>query len=175
MEHPPSLLEQAAVGDLVREGVLEGVARLGEELRLVEELGRLQVCQAVLHGAPRGASAMACSNGEGHLRADDGGRLQEALLLWWQPVDACRQHRLHRGRHLKARQRLRQAIGAALAHQHPGLHQRAHALLQEEGVALGARNQERRERPQAGIVPEQGLQERRRRWPGGKGSSRSCV
>ena len=37
-----ALLEQAAVGDLVGEGVLEGVLEIGEEARLVEELGRLQ-------------------------------------------------------------------------------------------------------------------------------------
>src|SRR5262249_10749115 len=38
MEHPPSLLEQTAVGDLVGEGVLKGVLTLGEEPCLVEEL-----------------------------------------------------------------------------------------------------------------------------------------
>ena len=54
---------------------------------------------------------------------------------------------------------MRQARGAALADQHPGLHQGAHALLQEEGVALGARNQEPLEGRQAGIVAKQGLQE----------------
>ena len=57
------------------------------------------------------------------------------------------------------RQGLRQAIGARLADQHPGLHQRAHALLQEEGIALGARDQEPLERCQAGVVPQQGLEE----------------
>ena len=54
---------------------------------------------------------------------------------------------------------LRQAIGPRLAHQHPGLHQGAHALLQKEGIALGARDQELLERRQAGVVPQQGLQE----------------
>ena len=60
--------------------------------------------------------------------------------------------------HLNGRQGLRQAIGPRLAHQHAGLHQRAHALLQEEGIAFGARDQELRERCQAGIVPKQGLE-----------------
>ena len=54
---------------------------------------------------------------------------------------------------------LRQAIGPGLPDQHPRLHQGAHALLQEEGIALGARDQERRERRQAGVVPQQGLEE----------------
>ncbi len=69
---------------------------------------------------------------------------------------------------------LRQAIGPRLADQHPGLHQGAHALLQEEGIALGARDQELRERRQAGVVPEQGLQ-KSSALAGGSGSSRSCV
>jgi hypothetical protein len=80
--------------------------------------------------------------GEGHLGANHGRRLQEPLFLRRQPVDACRQHRLHRGWYLNGRQRLRQAVGPRSAHQHPGLHQGAHALLQKEGIALGARNQE---------------------------------
>ena len=54
---------------------------------------------------------------------------------------------------------LRQAIGATVAPQHPGLHQRPHALLQEEGIAVGARNQELVERGQAGVVAQQGLQQ----------------
>ena len=54
---------------------------------------------------------------------------------------------------------LRQAIGPRLADQHPGLHQGAHALLQKEGIALGARDQELLERCQAGVVPQQGLQQ----------------
>ena len=48
MQHPPSLLEQTAVGHLVGQGVLEGEFALGEQPRLVEELGRLQVGQATL-------------------------------------------------------------------------------------------------------------------------------
>ena len=35
MERPPSLLEEAAVGHLVGEGVLEGVFGLGEKARFV--------------------------------------------------------------------------------------------------------------------------------------------
>jgi hypothetical protein len=43
VEYPPPLQQEAAVGDLMGEGVLEGVLVLGKEARLVEELGRLQV------------------------------------------------------------------------------------------------------------------------------------
>jgi hypothetical protein len=43
VDHPPPLLEQTAVGHLVREGVFEGVLVVGKEPCLVQELGRLQV------------------------------------------------------------------------------------------------------------------------------------
>jgi hypothetical protein len=49
---------------------------------------------------------------------------------------------------------------ARLAYQHPGLHQGAHALLQEEGVAFGARNQELLERHQARVLSQQGIEDR---------------
>src|SRR5262249_46899095 len=51
---------------------------------------------------------------------------------------------------------------------HPGLGQGGHPLSQEEGVALGACNQQLFERFQAGGGPQEGLQElvgpRRRQW-----------
>src|SRR5262249_8348061 len=42
MQRPPPLLEEAAVGHLVRQGVLEGVFQLGEEARLVQKLRSLE-------------------------------------------------------------------------------------------------------------------------------------
>ena len=158
VEHPPPLLQEAAVGHLVGQGMLEGVLALGKEARLVQELGRLQVRQATVERC-LGQLGNGLEQGQGHLRANHGSRLEEAFRLGRQPVDAGRQHRLHRGRHLNGRQRLRQAIGSRLADQHPGLHQGAHALLQKEGIALGARDQELLERRQAGVIPQQGLQE----------------
>jgi len=50
-------------------------------------------------------------------------------------------------------------VGPTLALQYPGLHQCAHALLQEEGIALSTRNEQVCERLQAGVVPEQDVQE----------------
>ncbi len=41
MQRPPPLLQEAAVGHLMGEGVLEGVLVLRKEARLVQELGRL--------------------------------------------------------------------------------------------------------------------------------------
>ena len=43
VERAAPLLQQAAVGDLVRERVLEGVLEIREQPRLVEELGRLEL------------------------------------------------------------------------------------------------------------------------------------
>src|SRR5207244_9290194 len=48
VEHAPSLLEQAVVGYLMGEGVLEGVSMVGEEPRLVQELGGLEVRQSAV-------------------------------------------------------------------------------------------------------------------------------
>ena len=61
---PTPLLEEAPVGDLVRERVLEGVFEVREEARLVEELGGLEVGRA--HGALfLGLSAMADRSANG--------------------------------------------------------------------------------------------------------------
>src|SRR5215510_14811155 len=48
VQPPPPLLEQTAVSDLVREGVLEGVGAFWKEAHLIQELGRLETRQAVV-------------------------------------------------------------------------------------------------------------------------------
>ena len=53
MQHPPSFLEQTAVGYFVGEGVLEGVFVVRKESRLVEKFGRLQVREATMQRLPR--------------------------------------------------------------------------------------------------------------------------
>jgi hypothetical protein len=45
MELATAILEDAAIGDFVGEGVLKGVLEVGEEARLVEEFGGLKVGQ----------------------------------------------------------------------------------------------------------------------------------
>ena len=80
VQPPPPLQQEAAVGHLVRQGMLEGVFRLGEQPRLIQKLRRLQVCQAAvqrLFGHIRNGP----QQGEGHLGANHGGDLQQALLL----------------------------------------------------------------------------------------------
>jgi hypothetical protein len=141
MQHPPPLLEQAAVGHLMRQGMLERVRALREEARLVEKLGGLQVGKTALE-CILGRLGNRLQQRQGHLGANHGSRLQEAFVLWRQSVDARRQDRLHCGGDLQGRQRLHQTVRPGFAYQHPGLHQRAYALLQEERVALGARNEQ---------------------------------
>src|SRR5262245_31555325 len=89
--------------------------------------------------------------GQGDLVANHGSRLQEALLLRWQPVDTCCQDGLDCGWHLDSRQGVPQTVSPTLALQYPGLHQRTHALFQEEGIAPSTCNEQVRERLQASV------------------------
>jgi hypothetical protein len=156
---PPSpLLEQTVVGHLVRQGVLEGEFALGEQPGLVEELCRLQVGQATIQGRLRQLGD-GLQQGQGDLVANHRGGLEYMFLLRWQPVDASRQNRLHRGGHLQAGEGLRQPIGPWCADKHPRLDQGAHALLQKERITPCACDQEWLERRQAGVVPQQRLEE----------------
>ena len=82
VQHAPPLQQQAAVGHLVREGMLEGVLALGKEPRLVEKLGRLEVCQAAMQRV-LGQLGKSLEQGEGHLSANDRSGLEQALFLCW--------------------------------------------------------------------------------------------
>ena len=48
MQGPAPFLQQTAIGDFLGEGMLEGIDRLWEELRLIEEFRRLEVGQVPL-------------------------------------------------------------------------------------------------------------------------------
>ena len=52
MQRPPPLLQEAPVGHLVGEGMFKGIDMVGKELRLIEELCRLQVGEASLQSVP---------------------------------------------------------------------------------------------------------------------------
>jgi len=54
--------------------------------------------------------------GEGHVRAHHGGRLEQAFVLLWSPGDPRRQDGLDRGRHRHALEGLHQPIGPQGAH-----------------------------------------------------------
>src|SRR5712691_1650887 len=75
MEGAPPLLKQAAVRHLVGQRMLERVFEVGEELRLVEELRRLQAGEAaakLILGRVRDRLELR----ERHILADDGSRLE---------------------------------------------------------------------------------------------------
>ena len=72
--------------------------------------------------------------GERHVLADDGGDLQEALVLRGEPVDASRQHHLDGSRDLDGLDRPGQAIIAGQTLQRLRFHQRPNRLFQVEWV-----------------------------------------
>ncbi len=120
---PPALVEEASVGHLVRERVLERVFEVGEEARLVEELGRLEM------GEPSAQLLLTLvrdrhQQGEGHILADDRGRLEQAFVFWRESVDPGGEDGLDRGRNLDLGEGLRQPVRAARAHERLGFHQR---------------------------------------------------
>src|SRR5262245_41754454 len=86
-----------------------GEVALGKQPGFVEKLSGLEVRQPAVQSL-FGQLGNGLQQGKGHLRANNSGGLEEELLLGWQPVDACCQYRLHRGRHLNGGQGLCQAV-----------------------------------------------------------------
>ena len=82
------LAQEAAVGHVVGERVLEGVLDLGVEPRLVQQLGRLQPRKALAQGALLGARDGA-QQWQRHLVADDGRGLQQSLVVGREAITAC--------------------------------------------------------------------------------------
>jgi len=80
-------------------------------------------------------------------RANDGGGLEQELLVVREPVDPGGEHGLDGRRHLEVLEPPRQAVGAVLADEHLGLGERAHDLLEEVRVAPAPLDQELSERP----------------------------
>jgi hypothetical protein len=84
---PSPVLEQTPVGHVVGQGVLEGVLEVRKEPRLIEELGGLKsgetAAERLLRFLDDGVEER-----EGHVLAEDGRRLQEALVLRRETVDA---------------------------------------------------------------------------------------
>ena len=81
VEGTPSLLRKTPIGDLVREGVLERVFELRKEARFVEELGGLQAGEATVE-RHLGPFSDGLEESEGNIFTNDGGRLEQTLLLW---------------------------------------------------------------------------------------------
>src|ERR1700752_5160432 len=99
MQLPTTLMQQATVGDVVGERMLEGVLEIRIEPRLVEELGGLETIESrtqrvVGHFGDR------LEQRERHVLAAHRRDLKEVLVLRRETVDASRQHRLDGGRDL---------------------------------------------------------------------------
>ena len=94
---------------------------------------------------------------ERHVLSDDGGDLQEPLVVRSQPVDARREHGLDGGRDLDRLDWLEQPIPSALSLERSGLHEPPDRLLEEERVS--AAHQELLERREPGVLAEEGIQE----------------
>ena len=86
MKDAPSFLEQAAVGHLMRQRVLEGVLDVGKEPYLVQELRGLQSLESRLHDRLVGLGE-SLEQREWHVLADHCGNLQQVLVLRREPID----------------------------------------------------------------------------------------
>src|SRR2546428_10173714 len=92
---------------------------------------------------------------ERHFLADDGGRLEQPLVLRWQAVDPGREDGVDGRRHLDAFDGFGETIGPAFADQGPGLDEGPHALLQKERITLSPRDQKPREGLELNVGPEE--------------------
>jgi hypothetical protein len=79
VQPPPPLQQQAAVGHLMGQGVLEGVFWLGKQAGLVQKLRRLEVRQAAVERC-LGHVRNGPQQRAGHVRALHRGGLQQPLL-----------------------------------------------------------------------------------------------
>ena len=138
-------LRHAPVDRLLGERVLEDVARLAGARPLVQELEPREVAEARLDAV--GPVPEGVQQAQGDLPAEDRRRLQEAPGLGGQPVEAREQNLLDGVGHGE-----RPAQLAVLAH-------RPRQLLEEEGVALGPRQDELGDRLGDGHRREHGAED----------------
>ena len=158
VECAASLAEQAAVGHLVGQRVLERVLGLGEEARFIEELGGLQASQPTAQ-VLLGQLGNDEQESERHVLADDGSSLEELLVPGSQPVDPRGKDRLHRGGHVDRVEAPGEAMGPARPREDVRLDQRPHALLKEERIATGASDEDWFERLNRGVGSQQGQEQ----------------
>src|SRR5215467_1588333 len=122
MERASPSLEEATVGHLVSQRVLERVLELREQTSLIEKLRCLQPSKRLSNRFLRLLDNR-FEQRERHIFADDGGRLKQSLVSRREVVDASGQDRLCRGGKVKALDRPRQAIGTAFTREGPRLDQ----------------------------------------------------
>ena len=127
------LLQNGSVGDLVRKRMPEGVFEIGKETRLVQKASGLEVGEAET-GVRFGRLGDRLEKPERYGLADDRGRLEQALLLEGESIDARGHDRVDAGRNLDGVDGLGETIRTRLTGEGFRLHQRAHTLLEKERV-----------------------------------------
>src|SRR5215470_6839970 len=158
MESAAPIMEQALVGHVVGEGMLEGVFEVWEEPCLQQQLGPLQASQARAELAFRN-TANRHEECPRHVLADDRCSLEQALVLGGESIDASGQDSLDARRHLEAPGKPGEVVCPALADEPARLDQRSYALFEEEWVALHALEEEATDRPEGGIGAEDSIQQ----------------
>ena len=174
MERLAALQEQAAVRDLVGQGVLERVLALGEQADRIEQLGGLEARERCVQRVVRQLGD-GLQQRERHVLADHGSRLEQTLVVGLETVDASGQDRLDRRRHPEVRQILGQTVGTAPTDQRAGLDQAPDALLQEERVALGLLDQVALQRDERLVSPPAATASRSSAPSAASGSIRTWV
>ena len=157
MQRTALWLKQVAVGHVVGQRVSEAVFVIGKQTRLVEELAGLQLGEAtpeIRLGRPDDLP----KDAEGDVVTDDRRRLEPLLLMGRQPVDARGEEGVHARRDLDGVDGAGRAIRPRLADEELRLGQTPHALLEEERVALRARDQEPFEVTELRIGPHERLE-----------------
>ena len=161
VERAPAVLEEAPVGHLVGQRVLEGVLDVGEQARLVEELGRLEPGEA-LGQRVRGSPATPASTAIGT-------SVPTTEAVWSSALSSGGSRSMRAARIACTVAGTWTVSGVFTSRyaprspdEHPVVHEAPHALLEEERVALGPREEEPFQGLEAGVAPEQGLQQRGR-------------
>ena len=163
----PALVEEAPVRDFLGEGVAERELGLREQACLVQELGGLEMGQAALE-ILFGHVGDGSEERERDVLADDGGLLQQALVIGRQAIDPRGENGLYRGRDLDGGQGGGEAIVAGCPGEGLALGQAPHHLLEEERVALGPGDEQALQRDQPLISAEERVEHSFRRI-GGEG------
>ncbi len=140
---PASLLEQALVGHVLDEGVLEDVGRLGRQRELVDDLELLELGQEL--GEPLGEPGHPLEEPAEELTPDDRRELHGPLAVLAEPVQARHDDALDGVGHVQGARAFRDPIAIALAPQDPEVEQGLGDLLDEQGHAVRLLQQGRAE------------------------------
>src|SRR5215510_3977917 len=127
VQSSPSVLQEAPVGHLVCERMLEGVFEVREDARLVQELGRLEVTQSPTQ-VVLGRVGNGLQQREGHVLPYDRGGLEQTLVLGRQAIDAGGENGLRRRRDLPRLRSLGYSVCPTLPDEYLRLDERPHTF-----------------------------------------------